>query len=54
MVIGGASIYRQTLHLVTDVWLSKINVAVKGNIFRDWTYSKAVNVNEITFEGKVK
>lgn len=54
MVIGGASVYRQTLHLVTDVWLSKINVKVKGNIFRDWTYSKAVNVNEITFEGKVK
>ena len=54
MVIGGASVYRQTLHLVTDVWLSKINVKVKGNIFRDWTYSKAVNVNTLTFEGKVK
>lgn len=54
MIIGGASIYKQTLHLVTDVWLSKINVKTEGNIFRDWTYPKHTQVNELTFEGKVK
>lgn len=54
MIIGGASIYKQTLHLVTDVWLSKINVKTEGNVFRDWTYPKHTQVNELTFEGKVK
>lgn len=51
MVIGGASIYRQTLHLVTNVLLSKINVDVKGNILRDWDYPKNVTIETLTFEG---
>lgn len=51
MIIGGASIYRQTLHLVTNVLLSKINVDVKGNIQRDWDYPKNVILETLTFEG---
>lgn len=53
MIIGGAAIYKQTLNVVTDVLLSKINVVANGNVVRDWVYPKHVNVKQYNFEGTV-
>lgn len=51
MVMGGASIYKQTLHLVTKALVSNIKVEVTGNVYCDWTYPTHVNIKNFYFNG---
>lgn len=51
MILGGASIYKQTLHLVTKVLVSNIKVEAVGNVYCDWTYPANVNIKNFYFTG---